>query len=123
MKKHIKSLKWKNTCLEAWGDFTAFMCIHHKEIYDNEWDNLVSFVKSEYIETLSDKIKKMWIDEESSGDIWINISSNMVDFFMLDYCAEYYKSEYHRQLLEIYLSGHIACGWKGKYPKGKFLVY
>ena len=123
VKKHINSLKWENTCLEAAGDFTVFMCIHHKEIYNNDWNNLVCFVKSEYIEKLSDKVKKMWIDEETSEDIGIDVSSNMIDLFMLDYCTEYYKSEFHTQLLEIYLSGHIACGWKGRYPQGKFLVY
>ena len=44
------------------------------KIYNNDWNNLVCFVKSEYIEKLSDKVKKMWIDEETSEDIWIDVS-------------------------------------------------
>ena len=88
-----------------------------------EWNNLVCFIKDEYLEKLSDKVKKMWIDEDTSDDIWIDISGNVIDLFMLDYYAEWCKSEFFEQLLEIYLSGHLPCGWKGKYPQGKFLVY
>ena len=121
VKKHINSIKWENTCHEISEDFSNFICMQY--INCNEWNSLVCSVKSEYIEKLCNKVKKMWIDEETSEDIWIDIRCNLIALFMLDYCTEYYKSEFYDQLLEIYLSGHIACGWKGKYPKGKFLVY
>ena len=124
VKKHLKSLKWENTCLEAYNDFSAFMFIHsNKPIDAKEWNTLVELIKSEYLEKLSDKVKKLWIDEDTSEDVWIDFSSSMIDLFLLDYYAGYYKSEFHDQLLEIYLSGHLPCGWKGKYLQGNFIVY
>ena len=100
------------------------MFIHsNKPIDAKEWNTLVELIKSEYLEKLSDKVKKLWIDEDTSEDVWIDFSSSMIDLFLLDYYAGYYKSEFHDQLLEIYLSGHLPCGWKGKYPQGNFIVY
>ncbi|PGC52826.1 hypothetical protein COM14_03595 [Bacillus pseudomycoides] len=36
---------------------------------------------------------------------------------------EYYKSAFYKEMLEIYLSGHIPCGWNGKYPEGNIFIY
>lgn len=37
---------------------------------------------------------------------------------MMEYAySTYVKPGFHTELLEIYNSGHIPCGWKGKYFK------
>jgi hypothetical protein len=40
---------------------------------------------------------------------------------------EYIHLEFHARMLQIYKSGHIPCGWQGKWKKeddkGYFLVY
>ena len=80
-------------------------------------------IKSEYIEILSEKVKKSSIIDDIGEDVLIDFKSCMIDLFLSDYYSDCYEGEFHKHLLDIYLSGHLPCGWNGKYPQGKFMVY
>ena len=121
--KMIKSIKWENTCLEARGDFTEFLCKNYKELYNKNWNVVVRQVKNEYMNEIKVKIERNWKNEKSRQGILDDVSFNSITLFMLDFYSECYQSEFFDKMLAIYLSGHLPCGWSGEYPDGKFFVY
>lgn len=123
VRKLISSIKWENVCLEAEGDFTAYLHINHKEDYNKYWNDMVRLIKNEYIGKIADNIQMALDDFDGGDDIIIDMKSNLVSLFMMNFYSEYYESDFYDKMLKIYLAGHIPCGWIGKYPEGKFQVY
>jgi len=52
-----------------------------------------------------------------------DIKFNLITILMSDLFSDYYNSEFYRQLYQIYISGHLPCGWEGKYPSGRMIVF
>ncbi len=123
LKKLIASIKWENVCLEAEGDFTAYLHKNHKEDYNKYWNDMVRKIKSEYINTIAEDIMNALGDFEGKDDIIIDMKANLVSLFMIHFYSEHYKSDFYDKMLKIYLAGHVPCGWSGKYPEGRFQVY
>ena len=48
---------------------------------------------------------------------------NIVLILMANFYSDFYKADFFIALLEIYLSGHLPCGWNGSYPEGKIMIY
>lgn len=123
IEKKINSLAWENMCLERAGDFTAYLHVNHKTEFNQYWNNEVRIVKSEYMPEIIDKITQALLNKDLSLDILEDMKMNIVTLFMLEFFSEYYSSDFFERMLRIYLSGHLPCGWAGKYPKGRFLIY
>lgn len=123
VKKLINGIKWENICLEECGDLTAFLHIHYNEDYNKYWNEMVKKIKKDYISVISESLEAALQDNKDKDSIIIDIKSNLVTIFMLNFYSEYYKSDFYDKMLEIYLSGHLPCGWNGDYPEGSFIVY
>lgn len=123
VEKNINSIKWENLCLERRGDFTEYLLKNHKAKYNKYWNVEVRMIKEKYISKISEKIGIALQDNDLSIDVLDDIKMNILSIFMLEYYSEYYSSEFYNKMLEIYLAGHLPCGWSGKYPDGKFIVY
>lgn len=123
LKKLITGLKWENVCLDAAGDFTAYLHKNHKEDYNKYWNDTVRRIKNEYITTIAEHIENALNGFDGKNDILIDMKANLVSLFMIHFYSEYYKSDFYDKMLKIYLSGHIPGGWIGDYPEGRFQVY
>lgn len=123
LEKKITSLAWENICLERRGDFTVYLHLNHRTEYDQYWNKEVRIIKSEYMPEIIDKITQALRNKDLSLDILEDMKMNIITLFMLEFYSEYYSSEFFERMLMIYLSGHLPCGWMGKYPKGRFLIY
>jgi len=122
MKKNIISLKWENVCLEENGNLTSFLYQNHKNEYNKYWNSEIELIKKEYLPSILDKIieknKKRLLIE-----ILDDVKMNIIFILMADFYSEFYKADFFITLLEIYLSGHLPCGWNGSYPEGKIMIY
>lgn len=123
IKNLINGIKWENVCLEENGDFTAFLHMNHKEDYNKYWNEMVVKIKKEYISAISESLEIALDEFKGKDSIMVDIKANLVILFMLNFYSEYYNSDFYDKMLEIYLSGHLPCGWSGNYPEGKFIVY
>ena len=121
--KSIKSIKWENICLEKQGDFTFYLSQNCKKQYNEMWNTEVKNVKNMYISKLSKGFKAGLLKSNLPLDILDDIKFNVVTLFMLNYFSDYYTSEFFEQMLQIYLSGHLPCGWSDNVEGGKFKVY
>lgn len=58
------------------------------------------------------------------GIVLEDVIFNVQTLFMVNDYSEYYMADvFFEQMLEIYLSGHLPCGWSGGQKNGKFKVY
>lgn len=121
--KNIQSLSWENICQDAQGDLMEYLGTYYTEEFDNYWNKNVIYIKKNYLPTILDNINGAIKDKDFSPEIIYSISHNILMIIISDYYSGYYESVFFKNLLEIYLSGHIPCGWKGKYPEGRIMVY
>ncbi len=126
--KHISSLKWQNVVLEHQGDVTSKLCIRcirGEGDEDKLWNGLVKEWKSEYLPS----IESIWIKNLDAVGLNIKAVIDSVRFSVLDIVmADAYNSivpmdQFFIDLLAIYESGHLPCGWWGKKDKGCFYYF
>lgn len=121
--RSINSLNWENTCLDIRGNFTRYLFKNHRDIYNRDWNVVVENVKNNYLEPLVPEMEAKLSLKNIKGDIIDDVKFNLLTLFMLKYYSDYYRDEFWDKMLRIYLSGHLPCGWVGKYTGGKFVVY
>ncbi|MBP3611326.1 MAG: hypothetical protein J6J42_13440 [Lachnospiraceae bacterium] len=123
VRKYIVSLKWENLCLDKQGDFTTYLFKNYRDEFNKYWNETVRMIKKEYMPAISDRINERLLRLGLPGDVLDDMKMNIVSLFMLEYYSEYYSCDFYESILKIYMAGHLPCGWKGKYPEGKFLVF
>ncbi len=112
----LNSLVRENACLEKENKLRNAM----SEVPCG-WNHVVKEVKqSGYIGKVSKRIKsglkrKGILGEEEL----VTIRSDVLFLFLANYFSAYYTDTFYEQMLQIYLSGHLPCGYEWK----KFRVY
>lgn len=119
----ITTIKWENICLNESGNITSYLAIHNKEEYNKNWNQLVRRVKIEVFPQIVEKIQE-GIRLKCLPDSIINdIKFNLVNILVSDAFSNHYRSEFYHQMYQIYISGHLPCGWDGEYPSGRIIVF
>lgn len=119
--KQITSIDWENTTLEAGNEITGYLAKKNSTEYQ-EWNALVreakGIVDAEIIPVINVTNK---INEEIIFD---NVKWDLVNFLMEDVYRKYLKHDhFFESLIEFYENGHIPCGWEGKWPSGRLIIY
>jgi len=48
---------------------------------------------------------------------------DFINILVIECYKEYTTSEFFDRELDIYLNGHVPCGWQGRYPNGGMIIY
>lgn len=121
--KNISSSKWENVCLEEYGNITEYLAKNQKNEYNQHWNENVRKIKSAYLPPILEKISAAPNYLDFSNEFLVDIRFNLLAIFMSDMYSTFYSDEFFNKLLEVYLSGHLPCGWHGKYPSGELMVF
>ena len=121
--KNITSIRWENACLEEQGNISEFLAKNYKAEYNHSWNAIVKTIKTDYLPNIMPLIEDACQKNELPKDILNDVRFNLLSIFLASYFSQYYQSEFFEGLLDIYLSGHIPCGWRGKYPDGCIMVF
>lgn len=121
--KSVTSIKWGNSCIEAQNDLTEYLFFNQRESYEKDWNNEVVHIKQEYWSKMSDIVSAALASKGLPDEVLLLVQYNVVALFMADFYSECYTSRFYEQMLAIYLSGHLPCGWSGGKRNGKFMVY
>ena len=118
--KEITSIDWENSTLEAGNEITGYLAKKYNKEY-NEWNVLVreakKIIDGEIIPTMNGK----GLDGRVILD---NVKWDLVNFLMEDAYRKYLRGDlFFESLINIYEGGHIPCGWEGKWPSGKLIIY
>ncbi|WP_313183213.1 hypothetical protein [Lacrimispora sp.] len=128
-KDHTKAIKtiistdWENICLEERGNITAYLAINNKKEYNKNWNQLVKKVKLEVLPQIVEKIKEGICIKSLPESIIDDLKFNLITILISDIFSDYYSSEFYHQLYQIYISGHLPCGWDGEFPSGRIIVF
>lgn len=122
IEKNINSIKWENKCLDEIGNLTSFLFQNHKEHYNRYWNEEIREIKKTYIPVVIEKITPKLSINGFPLCVLDDIKMNLLSIIMVEIYSDYYSSEFYDEMLIIYISGHLPCGWRGNID-GKFIVY
>lgn len=125
VKKTIQSTRYENVVLEHQGGFTTALFTSYRQEYNKWWNALVDQFKTQCLPPLKDiwesRLEPLGLNEPYVlNDLSFNVLSASVIGAYRD-CLP--MPEFYQKMLEIYKSGHLICGWKGKKENGSFIVY
>ena len=118
--KSISKTSWSNIVLEEQNNLTGFLFKNHRIEYNINWNKQVDINREELIPPIILELEKRNMDKEIIEDTkWL-----LMSILMYDYFSEFgFESELLNQILSIWRTGHLPCGYSGKYPNGKLRVY
>lgn len=116
---------WDNVCQDAMNDITSYLHHNYCDVLNHEWNPLVKEIRENIMPPISEIISaKCTTTSFSDREELINsIKANIMDIIIAASMKDYYKSDFYEDMLKIYESGHIACGWTGSRSYGKFKIY
>lgn len=122
--KSIQSYKWENICLDKRGDFSSAILLNYEEQYSligEEYEKVQKEVLA-FSKRFTVGLKRKGI--RFGGIVLSDVKFNVQTLFLINHYSEYYTTDiFFEQMLEIYLLGHLPCGWSGGQKNGIFKVY
>ena len=112
----LNSLVYENASLEKQNDMSFAV----REV-PKDWNDVVKEIKqSGYIGKVSKRIKSgLKLKGIPGEEVLETVRWDLLHLFLANYYSEYYTDVFYEQMLQIYLSGHLPCGYEWK----KFRVY
>lgn len=128
MYEAISGSKWKNIKTEefnnlfAWYKSTGVML---------DWNRTVTKIKKEEIPDIDISLKETIkiLFEKETKPVYDALHYDILMILMNCKIKSLQSHEtnqspaFYNELLKIYQSGHLPCGWRGKYPRGNMLVF
>jgi hypothetical protein len=110
--------------LDKRGDFSSAILLNYEEQYSligEEYEKVQKEVLA-FSKRFTVGLKKKEI--RFGGIILSDVKFNVQTLFLINHYSEYYTTDiFFEKMLEIYLSGHLPCGWSGGQKNGIFKVY
>lgn len=114
---------WENVRFDARGEVTEFLSRNHPKAYNSFWNKGVQSIRTHVIPKVEpiiiERIKCLNLDEK----VYAYMRMDIINIAMVLSYSEYTHSEFYEKLLEVYLNGHLPCGWNGSYPDGKMAIF
>ena len=127
VKKYISKIKWFNLTLNTTNTLTDYLFHNYKDEYNNYWNKIVIEFKKSFLPTIKENIT--CYSQIFLGNVYCDILEN-IEWILINMITAYsYKCyfmdsyKFYAELLKIYETGFLPCGWVGKYPQGRILIY
>ncbi|WP_212002545.1 hypothetical protein [Chitinophaga sp. HK235] len=116
----INSLKWENFVLYAINRLSWYIQSSHKE-ESNNWNNIVRGFKAEFDNDKAYILEKASV-KDVPEEIMVDTKGVVTMFLVENYFKEMFGNAVPIQfdyLMDVYVKGHIPCGWDGPMPENK----
>ncbi|REK71269.1 hypothetical protein [Paenibacillus paeoniae] len=120
--KRAQSNHWEAVTLEAGNELTEFLSLNYPDLY-KQWNHLVREGKEVIELHIVPKINEYIKVRELSPALLDHVKWDMVSAIMEHNYMAQKEPGFFIELLKVYESGNFPCGWKGKWPKGKLIIY
>ncbi len=103
---------------------TNFLCFNHTDNYQN-WGRITRAYKRLVVAALIEKKIEPFRQAHGleiglvHGVPWDLLGALMENGFL----DTNHSAFFFLELLTVYQSGHFPCGWKGRWPEGRLIVY
>lgn len=114
---------WKNVQLAAQNQLTRWLCDNRPDDY-SKWDEVAEKHEEPINALIKEKVtpfqKKHELPDCFSQSVTCDMSYALMENSFL---WTGHRCCFFLELLWVYEAGHFPCGWVGKWPDGKLLVY
>ena len=89
----------------------------------NQWNDVVGDVKPTVIAFVQRKIEAVVREHNLPKVFKDTVKWDVLGVCMEAEYADVYPPGYYASQAYWYTKGHFPCGWKGKFPEGKLIIY
>lgn len=124
MEKKMSSQRWENKTLEEQNIIMRYLYVNSHENRKN-WNSYVEEAKAFIDKVLMVEWRKFQVENGVSEDFISSVKWDVMHFILYSKFSEEIDGipTFFLDLIRIYESGHIPCGWSGKMDKGFLFVY
>lgn len=116
------SVDWENLCLEAVNRYCKQLMSRDKERF-NQWNAIANAVKAVTIPLVTRKIEQV-VKENGLPKVFEDtVQWDIVHLAMESEYADIYPPGFYASQAYWYVKGHFPCGWQGRFPDGKLIIY
>jgi hypothetical protein len=120
--EHCGSINWRNLLLEAANQYCERLVERSTERFE-KWNEIVAQVKKVIVPFVSRKMDKV-IREQKLPKVFEDVVRwDMIHICMEAEYADVYPPGFYASQGYWYVKGHFPCGWQGKFPAGKLIIY
>jgi len=115
--------EWEDATLEAQNQLTLWLHLNAHADYQT-WNERARRLKTELLPGLSaawapHEAERAWSQSFKGSLEWNILGAAMEN----EYLETGHPAMFFLELLTIYEAGHVPCGWEGRWPDGRLLVY
>ncbi len=118
------SQAWEDATLDARNRLTEFLHRHHRDAYQR-WNGIAVSAKERVVSRLCETSWRAFADRMGLGKSLLDAASWDVIAAVMEHEYRSCKGrpDFFLQLLQVYRAGHFPCGWQGRWPGGRLLVW
>lgn len=119
-----RDVGWENAQLEAQNQLTLWLHQHDRDSYQR-WNEFVVRNKEEVITPLTESTLLPYHRRHGLEDAIVHsVQWDVLGALMENtYLRSGHRAFFFSELLWIYETGHLPCGWRGEWPRGSLLGY
>ncbi len=115
--------EWDDATLEARNQLTLWLHLNARAEYQS-WNERAGRIKTELLPSLwqawaPHDARLAWPESFKHSLEWNLLGAAMEN----EYLETGHPAVFFLELLTIYEAGHVPCGWEGRWPEGRLLVY
>jgi hypothetical protein len=120
--EHCSSLDWRDLNLEAANQLRERL-LERSPTRFNEWNDVVRGVKPAAQSLAMRKIEEVVRDNGLPKSFENCVEWDMIHLAIEAEYADVFPPAYFASQAYWYVNGHFPCGWDGRFPDGKLIVY
>ncbi|WP_127545936.1 MULTISPECIES: hypothetical protein [Paenibacillus] len=124
--EHYNSREWEETTLKARNQLTLYLHNNFSKEYLH-WNAIVKEAKIIINTMLSEQLDRtrneFQLEDVFSECVRWDILNIIMEYSYLSKMRKKYNRFYSEQIIYIYSIGHLPCGWEGKWPSGKLVIF
>lgn len=121
MEKKLNS-NWDNLKLQIRNSLTSSLHENWREEY-REWNNITMEAKSILNNGVLKKLSTHVQENKLGNSVYESIEWDLLCAMMEYAYSPYVEPGFHSELIKVYESGHIPCGWKDTWSQGSLLIF
>jgi hypothetical protein len=114
---------WVELRHEAKNNLSETLNLVARKAYNDSWNPCVDEIKAHIVDFLEQQIDCLYLDDEMNKLLNTKVSYDFVGIGLEAHFSDYVPPSFYIGLSYWYAQGHFPCGWRGKYPKGKIVIY
>ena len=120
--EHCSSLEWENLCLEASNQYCSRLVERSKERFQ-KWNEIAAELKATTIPFVRGKIHAIVREHRLPKAFEEQVQWDILGVCMEAEYADLYPPGYYASQAYWYVNGHFPCGWEGKFPEGRLIIF